>query len=72
MNAGPPVPLHNNPPNLLREWCPRNHSRNSRVPAGELLRHLSTADFRVGVPALAGPDRLKAVLQPPDRALTTH
>jgi RNA polymerase sigma factor (sigma-70 family) len=33
---------------------------------------LSTVNLRVGVPASAGPDRLKAVLQPPDRTLTKH
>jgi hypothetical protein len=33
---------------------------------------LSTVNLRVGVPALAGPDRLKAGLQPPDRGLTQH
>ena len=47
--------------------------RFGRARASEPMDHasaLSPADFRVGVPALAGPIRLKAILQPSDRALT--
>jgi hypothetical protein len=47
-------------------------SVSRRSEASRFISALPTVNLSVGVPASAGPDRLKAVLQPPDRTLTKH
>ena len=47
-------------------------SKSIETMARQRASALSTVNLGVGVPASAGPDRLKAVLKLPDRTLTKH